>query len=43
VALEAVDIDSYLNTLAQNKSGLRPKEAVARDLEARRDRHCPQL
>ena len=43
VALEAVDIDSYLTALAQNKSDLRLKEAVARDLEARRDRYCPQL
>lgn len=43
VTLEAVDINAYLDALAKSDSGLFLKEAVARDLEARRDRYCPQL
>jgi hypothetical protein len=43
VALEAVDIDTYLNALKKSKSGLPLRDLVARDLEARRDRYCPRL
>ncbi len=43
VGLEAIDINDYLHTLASNTEGLPLKAVVAKDLEARRDRYCPQV
>ena len=43
VALEALDIDTYLNGLTKCKLGLPLRDLVARDLEARRNRYCPKL
>jgi len=43
VALEAININEYLQTLEATRDRLSLKEAVARDLETRRDRYCPQV
>ena len=43
VTLEAVDIDDYLKQVGTNKPALPLKTAVAKDLEARRDRYCPTV
>ncbi len=43
VALEAININEYLQTLERSTDGRSLKEAVAKDLEARRDRYYPQI
>ena len=43
VALEAVDVDAYLQMLQQHQFEDDARRAAARDLEQRRDRYCPQI